>query len=219
MSGHLRIPIFPLRVVAFPYEIIPLHIFELRYRRMIEFCEATGRGFGIIPVDGQDMSQRGTLMELERVVNRHEDGRMDILVKGRAVFEVIELIAAQQSDFYHEAEVVLCEAEDTSSFIAQESLKISFLKLLEFMEDEPRHPADPQQPYSYQIAHYVGLTPTQLIQLLYLEDEAARVQLLQRHLVQLLPKLEGLAVSRQRIRMNGHYRDLPGVELDLSKFA
>ena len=88
-------PLFPLGIVALPTESVPLHIFEDRYRRMIERCLAADPGssecqFGIIWLSDQELKPVGCACAIERVLERMEDGRMNILVRGTRPFRLLE---------------------------------------------------------------------------------------------------------------------------------
>lgn len=84
-----RLPLFPLKVVAFPGLAMPLHIFEPRYRRLLADCLAGDGGFGLVPVgEGGEAPSPGSVGCLMRIA-RHEalpDGRANIIVTGERRF-------------------------------------------------------------------------------------------------------------------------------------
>ena len=86
-----RIPLFPLNVVLFPGEQLPLHIFEPRYRRMVRECLETKSPFGMLLALPNGIVRVGCSAEIVDVIKRYEDGRMDILTVGREPFRVLEL--------------------------------------------------------------------------------------------------------------------------------
>src|ERR1700722_1511526 len=80
-------PLFPLGIVALPTESVPLHIFEDRYRKMIEHCLRAeigepGREFGIVWLSEDELKLIGCACEVEQVIDRLEDGRLNILSRG-----------------------------------------------------------------------------------------------------------------------------------------
>src|ERR1700716_1345199 len=88
-------PLFPLGIVALPFEVVPLHIFEDRYRRMMDRCLRAEAGsiereFGIIWLSDQELKQVGCACEVERVLERMEDGRMNIVARGTRPFRLLE---------------------------------------------------------------------------------------------------------------------------------
>src|ERR687888_995096 len=83
-------PLFPLEIVALPSEAVPLHIFEPRYRTMIAECLESGSEFGIVWASEDGLRQIGCACEIAEVLERHEDGRMDILTRGTRPFRLVE---------------------------------------------------------------------------------------------------------------------------------
>jgi len=86
-----RIPLFPLNVVLLPGAELPLHIFEPRYREMVKTCIEEKSEFGILLSLPKGLARVGCTAEITAVVERYDDGRMDILTAGRAPFRVVEL--------------------------------------------------------------------------------------------------------------------------------
>jgi len=86
-----RIPLFPLNVVLFPGEQLPLHIFEPRYRRMVRECLDAKAPFGMLLGLPNGVVRVGCTAEILEVVKRYEDGRMDIITVGRCAFRIIDL--------------------------------------------------------------------------------------------------------------------------------
>lgn len=88
-------PLFPLGIVALPSEHVPLHIFEDRYRRMIEQClsaepNSPQREFGIVWLSDEELKEVGCACEIERVLERMDDGRLNILALGTRPFRLLE---------------------------------------------------------------------------------------------------------------------------------
>ena len=105
-------PLFPLGIVALPSESVPLHIFEDRYRRMIEECLRAGPGsvereFGIVWLSDEELKPVGCACEIEEVLERMEDGRLNILARGTRPFRLVE----RQDDLPYPAGVVEFLAE------------------------------------------------------------------------------------------------------------
>ncbi len=86
------IPIFPLSIVVYPGEDLNLHIFEPRYKQMINECHAESKPFGIPSVIDNRLQDYGTLMEITEISSVHENGEMDIKTKGQKVFRILEVI-------------------------------------------------------------------------------------------------------------------------------
>jgi ATP-dependent Lon protease len=86
-----RISLFPLNVVLFPGEILPLHIFEPRYRRMVRECLETKSTFGVLLSLQSRVAHVGCSAEILEVTKRYQDGRMDIVTVGRDPYRLVDL--------------------------------------------------------------------------------------------------------------------------------
>src|SRR3954451_7010959 len=83
-------PLFPLPVVLLPSEVVPLHIFEERYKTMITECLDESREFGIVWLADDGLKDIGCTARVAEVLERMEDGRMNILVRGASPFRLIQ---------------------------------------------------------------------------------------------------------------------------------
>jgi Lon protease-like protein len=86
-----KIPLFPLGLVLLPEVLLPLHIFEERYKTMIGECLDQDQEFGVIYYDGKEMESKGCTARVVRVIKQYPDGRMDILTKGERRFLIEDL--------------------------------------------------------------------------------------------------------------------------------
>lgn len=95
--SELLLPLFPLKVVLFPHMDLPLHIFEERYKKLLGDCLENKTEFGMVlaqddPETGESgIATTGCTAVVSRVLERYEDGRMDIIVRGSRRFEIIQL--------------------------------------------------------------------------------------------------------------------------------
>jgi Lon protease-like protein len=87
-----RFPLFPLGLVLLPQELVPLHIFEERYKLMIAACLENDSDFGIIWLSDDGLRDIGCSARIERVIERFDDGRMNILVAGAQPFRLLRRI-------------------------------------------------------------------------------------------------------------------------------
>jgi Lon protease-like protein len=87
-----RFPLFPLGLVLIPQELVPLHIFEERYKLMIGECLESGGEFGIVWLSDDGLRDIGCTAEIVRVVDRSEDGRINIVVEGKQPFRLLRRI-------------------------------------------------------------------------------------------------------------------------------
>jgi Lon protease-like protein len=108
MTGHQIIPLFPLGVALLPQMELPLHIFEERYKVMINECLEQDRAFGVVHYDGTDIRSIGCTAKILGVVKQYEDGRMDIVTQGKTRFVIKHM---DQSRIYLQAKVLFFEDE------------------------------------------------------------------------------------------------------------
>jgi Lon protease-like protein len=85
-----EIGLFPLGIVLLPGEVVPLHVFEDRYKELIEECLEQGKEFGLVLSDEQGTRGVGTMAGVSEVLERFPDGRLNILVEGHHRFRVAE---------------------------------------------------------------------------------------------------------------------------------
>ena len=112
MTPTIKIPLFPLGLVLLPEMRLPLHIFEERYKQMISECLADHRPFGIVLFDGQSIHSVGCMARIDEVMQRYDDGRMDIMTRGGERFVIRELIEERA---YMEARVLFFDDAETVS--------------------------------------------------------------------------------------------------------
>src|SRR5215210_3665300 len=86
------IPIFPLGIVVYPGEQLNLHIFEPRYKQLINECYAEKKDFGIPAIIDNHVQDYGTVVQIKEITTVHENGEMDIKTEGEKVFRVLEVI-------------------------------------------------------------------------------------------------------------------------------
>ena len=94
MPGDVRerFPLFPLGLVLLPQELVPLHIFEERYKVMIAECLERDGEFGIVWLSDDGLRDIGCTARIERVIEQFDDGRMNILVEGDQPFRLLRRI-------------------------------------------------------------------------------------------------------------------------------
>jgi len=120
MTASQIIPLFPLGIVTLPGAATPLHIFEERYKEMIARCLAENLEFGIVWFNGEAISNAGCTVRILEVTKRYDDGRMDILTRGRQRFQILEII---EEKAYLEARVLFFE--DAPEVMAAEMAQLA----------------------------------------------------------------------------------------------
>jgi Lon protease-like protein len=131
MDTETTIPLFPLGVVLLPAMLLPLHIFEERYKIMIGECLEQNREFGIVYSDQEEIRKKGCTAKIVQILKRYDDGRLDILTRGVKRF-VIEDIFDEKP--YLQAKVAYFDdaAEEKTEALA--SLVRDGIKLLQELD-------------------------------------------------------------------------------------
>lgn len=124
-----ELPIFPLHVVLFPGRPLPLHLFEPRYRRMLDDCLGSDGRFGVVAIragretgDDAELFRVGTTAKIERV-ERLEDGRANLLAVGVDRFQIVEQLPASPYrraviDDLDDVDVLSMRSDDATSLRA-----------------------------------------------------------------------------------------------------
>jgi Lon protease-like protein len=199
-----RLPLFPLSLVALPNEYVPLHIFEPRYRTMIDECLEQETEFGIVWLAEDELKPIGCAMAIERVLERLDDGRMNILTRGTRPFRMLE----RREDASYPAGTVefLDDRSEPPDEAARAAAHEAYGALvLDATDNEP----DPERlgaMTAYEMAATVefGLDAKQ--GLLELRSENARLRLLARLLRAARKRLELVDRAEVRARSNGKVR-------------
>ena len=105
MSENSIIPMFPLTLLPLPGELVPLHIFEPRYKELLEDAESTDISFGIFLNHECNKKKLGSLMKLESVIKRYPGGESDIVVRCIDIFSVDKLLRNYKTKLYPGGEV------------------------------------------------------------------------------------------------------------------
>lgn len=114
MSGVAHIPMFPLSILPLPGELVPLHIFEPRYRQLLQDAEINDISFGIYFNHESNEQKIGSLMKLESVIKRYPGGEADIIVKCQDVFSMNVLLRTFKSKMYPGGDVRVWNVEQNT---------------------------------------------------------------------------------------------------------
>jgi len=206
------IPIFPLGIVVYPGEALNLHIFEPRYRQLIAECAAGKKPFGIPPVVNDRLCEMGTLVEITEITKVYEDGKMDIRTRGLKVFRTLEIIKELPDKLYSGAIVSYPDNEAAGNRVLMMRLIERIRELHKLLKIEKQFPKPETELWTYDVAHHAGLSLSEEYELLELMKELQRQEYLKRHLKKVMPMLNEMEALRERIKLNGHFKNLGGVE-------
>ncbi len=208
MTPFSDLPLFPLGLVCFPDERLPLHIFEPRYREMVGRCVRDKVPFGIVLIEEDRLSRVGCLVRVEEVVETRPDGTFDIVVRGQQRFE-IQTVHTDQRYLTGDGRML-----DETATPADQALRArviaQHMRLLE-LAGRPLRPAlyEGARDLSYLIAHNAGLSLAQKQELLELSSQNQRLTYLSKHLESFIPRVEEAETLRRKIGSNGHFPDFP----------
>ena len=201
MRGDL-LPLFPLQLVLFPRTPLPLHIFEERYKEMIGECLAGGLEFGVVLAQGKGILRAGCTASIESVINRYDDGRLDILTNGRRRFQIgsvdtERIFLRAEVEYFDDIEDGLIDLEH----LRRAKRANSELRSLSSSEEPEPDLQDPQA--SFQLAQISpDLEFRQL--LLAMRSEPDRLSRVADHLERLLVRQRMQERMRNTARTNGH---------------
>jgi Lon protease-like protein len=209
MAG-LELPIFELPLVLLPGERVPLHIFEDRYKQMVGTSLEQGEPFGIVLRDDDGARSVGCTARIEDVLERFDDGRMNIVVSGEEPFRVLDRF---ESSEYPTGEVELVPDEDIPAVdeAAASAARETFADLAERATGERPDPEELEAASAYSIAARIELPAETKQQLLEMRDEDERMTLLANALGAVGRALERAEEAAERASGNGkvHFPGLP----------
>jgi Lon protease-like protein len=209
MQSGLLLPLFPLQVVLFPGALLPLHIFEDRYKEMIGEAIKDHTEFGVLLATGKGLASVGCSAAVEKVLREYPDGRLDILTRGRRRFEL--LLVNEERSFlrgsveFLDDEVAPPELEDREKAIAGYDHCRKLSSEAPLSVEELQNPA-----LSFLLAEPVldlGLRQT----ILGAHSEAERMK----HLAEYFPKYLARELHVQKVKsvapQNGHGKTGPTI--------
>lgn len=199
-----RLPLFPLNVVLLPGALLPLHIFEPRYRQMVNRCVAENSEFGMVLALPDGVVRVGCTATIRDVVKRYPDGRMDILAVGGLPFRVVELFTENP---LIEGDVDYLDDEDMRGAEANPSELTALYETCHTLifKDCPKEiAAEPANELAYRVADALPVDLLWKQQILELRSEAERRERLAAYLREWAPHLQRKVAVRKAAGGNGH---------------
>jgi uncharacterized protein len=210
------IPIFPLGIVVYPGEKVHLHIFEPRYKQLVLECKETDKPFGVPTVLNNRLQEIGTLVQISDIVQTYENGEMDIKTQGLKVFRILEVIKSVPDKLYSGAIVNYPENEvDEGNRKLMQNVIRGVKELHRLLNISKDFKKPEEELKSYDVAHHAGLSLEEEYELLGLMKELQRQEYLKRHLHKVLPMLMEMEQLKEKVKLNGHFRNLSALDLDI----
>lgn len=205
----MNIGLFPLSTIVFPGSALPLHIFEERYKRLINDCWNSHEPFGINLSAGGKLYDVGCIVEVADIMTRYEDGKMDIVVVGNRRFKMSNFSSGEKP--YYVANVEFYDDDDNQkidmdllrnavSVFNKIAKSITTTTIKKIVIDD----LDKAQP-SFQIALKSGLTLEQKQKLIESKSENYRLELLIKHLKTLNLIVEEADLANTIIKNDGYF--------------
>ena len=196
------LPLFPLDVVLFPGAPLPLHIFEPRYKEMINECLEQKKPFGMVRAKENAVAEVGCSAVIVNVMKRYEDGRLDISSEGRQRFAIVELnhdrpFLQAEVTWFNDDEPAPIDSKDAETAIQFHEQLFAVLG-----QDAEIDPA--KHPLSFQLANQLPVDLDFKQAILEMKSEAERIQTLVEYYKATIPKVEKTLKARERASGNGH---------------
>ncbi|UCF65782.1 MAG: LON peptidase substrate-binding domain-containing protein [bacterium] len=206
------IPLFPLGLVLLPEMIVPLHIFEERYKSMIRECLTEEKEFGIVYYDGKEIKSAGCMASIEQVTKRYADGRLDIICRGQKRFYIENILEDKE---YLQAEVTFFDDQGRDNSQIQEDLMARARELIDTIvkltqrnaSNLPPTIGDPHT-LSFLIAGIETFSAEEKQEFLEMDSTAERLEKGVKALEQAIERIRINSEIRKIIDGNGHLPDL-----------
>ena len=197
-------PLFPLPLVALPTEHVPLHVFEERYKHMIGECLEQQREFGIVWLGEDELKNVGCAVGIERILQRFDDGRLDILCVGTRAFRLLERV----EDLPYPAGMIefLDDRDEDTDPATADRAHASYGDLVERATDARPEPDELDAMDAYAMAATVDFGLDAKQGLLELRSENARLRLVDRLFRAAARRLDFVERAQARARSNGKVR-------------
>jgi Lon protease-like protein len=197
-------PIFPLGLVALPHEYVPLHIFEPRYRTMFAECLERDSEFGIVWATEDGPRATGCACEITKVLERMEDGRLNVLTRGTRPFRIV----AEQDDLPYPAATVefLEDKLEVADVGVSDAARAAYADLVVQATDNEPDDEELATKTAYEMAATVDFGLDAKQGLLDLRSENARLRLATRLFKAAVKRLDFVERAQARARSNGKVR-------------
>jgi Lon protease-like protein len=204
MPGTIeRFPLFPLDLVLLPQELVPLHIFEERYKLMIGECLDEDREFGILWLSDDGLKQIGCSARIARVLERFDDGRFNILVEGAEPFRLLRRIEDLP---YPAGDIELLGDADAGDPGAAERARERYADLIEQVTDTRPGEDELARLDAYGMAATLDVALDAKQQLLELRSERGRLKRLDALFAEALERIRLAERAAERASGNGSLR-------------
>lgn len=202
------IPIFPLSLVVFPGEALNLHIFEDRYKELVNDSLSSHIRFGIPAYINGTLCEFGTEVELVSVERVYAGGEMDVKTKGMRVFKMNKVVNPMEGKLYSGAQVSWVEQVNNGDEAFREDIWDLLQELHHVLKVQKEELNNASEVDTFKLAHFVGLSLEKEYELLCMRSERDRQLMVLQHLRNILPVAKETELLRERVKANGHFKNI-----------
>ena len=178
---------------------------------MISYCLQKKEPFAICAFIENKLMNIGTLCAVKEVYQTYSDGKMDIGIKG---FQRVKIGKLYQENTYLEADVdSLSDIELTTDAALARSVREKFLELITIAQKQVDHEIEDIPDTSFAYSRLAGLSIQQKQDLLELRTENFRLEFIEKHFDDILPRIRTFEQLKDVIKQNGHFRSFPTIDL------
>lgn len=181
---------------------------------MINECHIAKKPFGIPTVIDNKMQDYGSMVEITELSQLYDNGEMDIKTKGVKVFRILEVIEKLPDKLYSGAIVNYPDNYEKGVPELMRKVMNSIRELHQLLKVNKDFKKEDYELTSYEVAHHIGLLLEEEYELLNLLDERQRQEYLKRHLTKSIPMVAGMEKLKEKIKLNGHFKNLGGVDFE-----
>ena len=196
-------PLFPLGIVLLPTEIVPLHIFEERYKLMIGRCVEEEREFGIVWLGDEGLKDVGCTARVAQVLERMDDGRMNILAQGGRPFRMLRRIDDLP---YPAGDVEMLDDVDEGDEALAVTAREAYADLVERVTDKRPGVDELDGLTAYGMAATIELAAAPKQALLEERSEDSRLKTVGDLFATALQRIDSAEEAQERAKSNGKVR-------------
>lgn len=202
------LPLFPLQLVVFPGEVLPLHIFEPRYRQLIQECEDEDTHFGIPAYINGKVMEFGTEIRIKSIEKRYPEGEMDIITEGLGVFRINEFYLRSPTKLYAAAKIIRLPLDREGMALYYDEIAELVEELFGLLQISKSPPSQQANWSTFELGHHIGLSLEREYELLQMPREVDRQKYIIAHLKQLIPAVREMEKLKLKAQMNGHFKNI-----------
>ncbi len=202
-----------MSIVVYPGEDLNLHIFEPKYKQLIKECFDQKKPFGMPVVIDNKVNELGTLVDIVEISKVYDTGEMDIKTRGQKVFRVLEIIDEVPDKLYSGAIVSYPANTGHGKKLLMSKVIFAIKELHKLLKVKRPFHKNEDDLNSYDVAHHAGLTLKEEYEFLTLTNELQRQEYLKRHLAKVLPVVAEMELLKEKIKLNGHFKNISGFNI------